>query len=229
MLEIKRHRATLVRILKDIYTNISISSILGLKGGTACYLFYDLPRFSVDLDFDLLDLKKKRFVFERIEGILKNHGKLKERRHKRQTLFFILSYRETAQNIKVEISKRSFGSSFKIKNYLGISMLVMKKEDISAHKLVALLERKKPANRDLFDLWFFLKKDWEVNKKMVERRTGVKFEDYLKKCIKFVEKINERHILAGMGELLDEETKKWAKKNLKKDLLFLLKLKLETL
>lgn len=229
MFEIRIHKTILLQILKDIYTDISISSILGFKGGTACYFFYDLPRFSVDLDFDLLDLNKEKFVFGKIGEILKNYGEIKEKRSKRYTLFFILSYNKEAQNIKVEISKRTFGSDYEIKNYLGISMLVMRKEDLFAHKLVTLLERKKLANRDIFDVWFFLKNNWEINKEIVEKRTGMEIKKYLKKCIKFVEKASERHILAGMGELLDEKTKTWAKKNLKKDLLFLLKLKSENL
>jgi len=229
MLNIRTHKIILLQILKDIYTDISISSTLGFKGGTACYFFYDLPRFSVDLDFDLLDLEKDKIVFEKIKEILKNYGEIKEASDKRFTLFFVLSYSKEAQNIKVEISKRDFNSTYEIKNYLGISMLVMKKEDISAHKLVAILDRKQLANRDLFDAWFFLKNNWEINEKIVEKRTGMKLKGHLKKCQKRIEKINERYILAGMGELLDEKTKNWTKQNLKKDLLFLLKLKSENL
>ena len=41
------------RILKDVYTDVSIAPLLGFKGGTCAYFFYGLPRFSVDLDFDL--------------------------------------------------------------------------------------------------------------------------------------------------------------------------------
>jgi len=225
MLDISIHKTILLQILKDIYTDISISSVLGFKGGTAGYLFYDLPRFSVDLDFDLLNPQKEKIVFEKIENILKNYGEVKDKVNKRYTIFFIFSYSKEAQNVKIEISKRNFGSSYEIKNYLGISMLVMKKEDIFAHKLVALLERKELANRDLFDFWFFLKNNWGIREDLVEKRTKMKFKSYLRKCIKFVEQINEKHILAGMGELLDEKTKSWTKKNLKKDLLFLLRLK----
>jgi predicted nucleotidyltransferase component of viral defense system len=226
MLDIRTHKTILLQILKDVYTDISISSTLGFKGGTACYFFYDLPRFSIDLDFDLLDLNKEKIVFEKNKEILKNYGELKEARNKRYTLFFILSYSKEAQNIKIEISKRSFGSNYEIKNYLGISMLVMKKEDIFAHKLAAILDRKQLTNRDLFDTWFFLKNNWEINEKIIEKRTGMKLKDYLKKCQKKIEKANKGHILAGVGELLDEKTKNWAKENLKKDLLFLLELKL---
>jgi hypothetical protein len=56
----------------------------------------------------------------------------------------------------------------------------------------------------------------------------MEFKEFLKECIKKLEKLPEKGILAGMGELLDEKTKIWAKKNLKNDTLFLLKLKLES-
>ena len=54
MLDTDRHKNILIKILKDIYTDNTIGPILGFKGGTAAYLFYDLPRFSVDIDFDLI-------------------------------------------------------------------------------------------------------------------------------------------------------------------------------
>jgi predicted nucleotidyltransferase component of viral defense system len=227
MLDIDRHKFTLVQILKEIYSNISISSLLGLNGGTALYLFYNLPRFSVDLDFNLLDLKEKEKVFPIIQNILKKAGVLKDEREKKNTLFFLLSYGEKERNIKVEVSKRAFPDHYEVKNYLGISMLVLRKEDMFAHKLVALTERKSIANRDFFDLWFFMKNNWEVNREIVEMRTGMELNKYLKGCIKKVEKVDERYILQGLGEILDEKNKKWAKENLKKDLLFYLRLYLE--
>ena len=61
----------------------------------------------------------------------------------------------------------------------------------------------------------------------MERKTEMKFTDYLKKCIEFVENIPDKGILSGMGELIDEKQKIWVKSKLKQDVLFLLKLKLE--
>ena len=58
-LNITTHRNLLLKILKDIYSDTALGPVLGFKGGTAAYFFYDLPRFSVDLDFDLLDTGKK--------------------------------------------------------------------------------------------------------------------------------------------------------------------------
>jgi len=222
------HKNILLQILKDIFSDTSISPFLGLKGGTAAYMFYDLPRFSVDLDFDLLDETKEEYIFSRVEQIVKNYGKIKEARKKRFNLFFLLSYKEKAQNIKVEINRRLFGSRYELKTYLGISMLVMKKEDMFAHKLMAMYERIGRTNRDIYDVWFFLKNNWPINKKIVEDRSGMSFRELLKKCVVALEKMKDRKILDGMGEILDEKQKKWVRTNLKKDVLFLLKLKLES-
>ena len=227
MLNILEHKNILLQILKDIYSDTSVSPFLGFKGGTAACLFYGLSRFSVDLDFDLLDETKEGIVFSRIEEIAKNYGKLKEARKKRFNLFILLSYKEESQNIKIEVNRRAFGSQYELKTYLGISMLVIKKEDMFAHKLMAMYERIGKTSRDIYDVWFFLKNNWSINKKIVEERSGMTFKEVLAKCITALEKVENRNILLGMGELLDGKTKNWAKENLKKDALFLLKLKLE--
>jgi predicted nucleotidyltransferase component of viral defense system len=226
-LNITTHKNILLKILKDIYTDTSLGPLLGFKGGTAAYLFYNLDRFSVDIDFDLLDETKEQEVFDKVENIAREYGRIKEKRDKRHTLFILLSYSDEAQNIKIEINKRSFGSQYEVKNYLGISMLVMKCEDMFTHKLVAMVERNKIANRDIYDVHFFLKNNWKINKEIVEKRTKMKFKDYLKECIKFVEDVSERGILSGMGELINEKQKAWVKSKLKKDTVFLLKLMLD--
>ncbi len=236
-LNITTHKNILLKILKDIYTDTSLGPLLGFKGGTATYLFYDLDRFSVDLDFDLLDEVKpssakssagrEQEVFDKVENIVKEYGAIKDKSNKYHTLFIHLSYAEEAQNIKIEINKRSFGSQYEVKNYLGISMLVMRREDMFAHKLVAMTERNKIANRDVYDIHFFLKNNWEINREIVEKRTEMKFVDYLKKCIEFVENVPERGILSGMGELINEKQKAWVKSKLKQDTVFLLKLMLD--
>jgi predicted nucleotidyltransferase component of viral defense system len=227
MLDRNAHKTILLQILKDIYTDPSLGPVLGFKGGTAANLFYDLGRFSVDLDFDLLKGDKESFVFDKVDKILNEYGIIKEKHRKKHTLLFVVSYDEKSQNIKVEINRRVFGSRYELKNYLGISMLIMVREDMFAHKLVAVLERTKTANRDVYDIWHFLKNRWPINKEIVEKRTGKNLKDYMKKGIAFVESLSDRNILSGMGELMDEKQKAWAKTNLRKDTVFLLKVRLE--
>jgi len=182
-LNITTHKNILIKILKNIYTDSTIGPLLGFKGGTAVYLFYNLNRFSVDLDFDLLDAEKADYVFEQIKKILENYGAIKEAEKKRFNLFYVLAYDDKfpgAQNIKVEINRRAFGSKYEVKSYLGISMKVMVREDMFAHKLCAMYERIGKTNRDIFDVQFFLAHDWPVNKKIVEDRMGVTYKEFLK-------------------------------------------------
>ena len=226
MLDKNKHRSILLQILKDIYSDIEISSGLGFKGGTAIYLFYDLNRFSVDLDFDLLDGGKADIVSGRLKSILKEYGEIKDFFNKKFTIFFLLSYGKKEHNIKIEINKRDFGSKYEIKNYLGISIQTMAIEDMAAHKLAALLDRKSVANRDIFDIWFFLKNNFDINEIIIKTRTGLKLKEYLNKCIKFLEKYNDKYILQGIGELIDEKQKVWVKTKLKSEVIFLLKVKL---
>ena len=106
MLNKEKHKLLMGKILRDIYTDVTISSLLGFKGGTCAYFFYDLPRFSVDLNFDLLEVNEenKKKVYGKIVGILSKYGKVKDKQIKRFTVFALLSYGDEDHNIKVEIN-----------------------------------------------------------------------------------------------------------------------------
>lgn len=83
------------------------------------------------------------------------------------------------------------------------------------------------ASRDVYDIWFFLKNLWPVNKEIVERRTGTDFRDHLRRCLSFIESFSDSHLLAGLGDLLDEKQKAWARARLKQDTIYLLKPRLQ--
>lgn len=220
------HRNFMVSILRLIYSDVLLRSSLGFKGGTAAMLFYGLPRFSVDLDFDLLDPSKKEEVGRRLAGILPQFGTVTESYDKHYTLFFLLSYKKNERGLKVEISKRTIRSAYVLKNFLGISMLVMKEEDMVAGKLAALLTRRKFATRDMYDLWFFLKENWDINEEFLKKKTGISLAQALRKAQKVVKKVKPTELLAGLGELLeDEKQKAWVKGKLQEELLFQLKLR----
>jgi predicted nucleotidyltransferase component of viral defense system len=79
MNDINRHKFYLVSVLKDIYSDTELAALLGFKGGTAQMLFYDLPRFSVDLDFNLLNPERSTSVFTKIRSLLLEYGKIRVR------------------------------------------------------------------------------------------------------------------------------------------------------
>ena len=106
-------------------------------------------------------------------------------------------------------------------------MLVMVKEYMFAHKLMAMYERLGKTNRDIFDVYSFAEDNWSINKEIVEKRAGMPFKEFLKKLISALENLNDYNILDGLGELITEKQKTWVKTKLKTETLFLLKLALE--
>jgi predicted nucleotidyltransferase component of viral defense system len=223
------HKNIQLQILKEIYSDTTLAPHLGFKGGTAALMFYDLDRKSVDIDFDLLDESKEKEVFEKILKIAQGYGEIRESRIKRFNLIVILSYDPKAQNIKIEVNRRKFGSRYELRTLLGISMLVMVKEDMFANKLMAMYERVGKTSRDVFDVYFFTKNNWPINKEIVEKRAGIPFKKVLEKCIGLLEKMSNRNILVGLGEFLTESQKDWARAKLREETIFLLKARLESL
>jgi predicted nucleotidyltransferase component of viral defense system len=222
MVNLNRHKFFMAQILKDIYSDIELSNWLGFKGGTAMMFFYDLPRFSVDLDFDLLHPEKEEVVYLKVRNILLKYGKITDEAKKFFGPILVLDYGFGERKLKVEISNRIFDNRYEIKNLLGINMKVMALPDMFAHKICALLDRNAITNRDIFDCWFFMQKQTPVNKNIVEHRMGIPFRNYLQKCTDLLESMNDKGILQGMGELMDDELKAFVKTNLRKETISLM-------
>jgi|SRR5680860_157139 len=227
-LDYPKHKNILLQILKDIFFDTSLSSYVGFKGGTAALMFYGLNRNSVDIDLDLLDESKEQEVFEKIQKIAMGYGKVVDSRIKRFNLITIISYDLKSQNIKIEVNRRDFGSKYELKTLLGISMKVMVKEDMFANKLMAMYERIGKTSRDIYDVYFFAKNNWPINRELVERRAQMPFNDVLVKCVDLLEKMNNRHILDGLGEVLGDAKKDWARAKLRTETIFLLNAWLES-
>ncbi|MBA4410946.1 MAG: nucleotidyl transferase AbiEii/AbiGii toxin family protein [Bacteroidota bacterium] len=223
MMDINRHKFFLVQILKDIYSDIELANWLGFKGGTALMFFYDLPRFSVDLDFNLINTEKVDTVYEKVRAILLKYGTITDEAKKFYGPIMVLDYGVGERKLKVEISVRQFDNQYEIKNLLGINMKVLVKPDMFAHKLCALLDRNVLTTRDIFDCWFFMQKQTPVNKNIIESRMEMIYSEYLQKCIETLEAMNDKGLLEGLGELMDSDLKNFVRSKLRTDTIVLLK------
>lgn len=215
MLDINKHKFFMVSLLKEIYADNLLATALGFKGGTAHMLFYGLPRFSVDLDFNLLSPEKSNTVFKKIRDIVLKYGKIRDEAEKHFGLLLVLDYGQQERNLKIEISNREFPDRYEIKHFLGIAMKVMVKPDMFAHKLCALLDRTMLTNRDVFDVYYFLSQKTPVNKTIVEERMKMSFEAYLDKCISRIDGIPPKSLLNGIGELIEDDMKAFVRNKLK--------------
>jgi len=99
---------------------------------------------------------------------------------------------------------------------------------MAAGKLSALLTRKKFAARDLFDLWYILSQDWQIDEHSLKNQTHLSLKDALNKALNKIKSVHKKQLLQGVGELIDEKQKNWIKDKLKNELIFLIKPRLET-
>jgi predicted nucleotidyltransferase component of viral defense system len=207
------HKQILIKILVDIFKEFG--GRLGFKGGTCAYLFYELPRISLDLDFDLLSPFEKKDM-DALKAIFTKKGMIKDFKNKRFTVFFLLSYAKDAPNIKVEFNKRIWeNNAYKTVWFLGVEMRIADESTVLTNKLVALSDRRMPVARDLFDGYYLLKLGFKLNERLIMERTGKTLEDYIEFLIPFIERTyNRRNILHGLGDVLENKQKDWVRKEL---------------
>ena len=222
-MDINKHKFYLVQLLKDIYSDSELANCLGFKGGTAMMFFYDLPRFSVDLDFNLLLPEKSEHVYQKVKKIVLKHGTIHDEAQKHYGPLLVLDYGTTERKLKIEISNRSADDEYEIKNLLGINMKVMTLRDMFSHKLCALLDRGSLVNRDIFDCWFFMSKQTPINPAIIEQRMGKSVPEYLQDCIDTLENIPNKSLLDGLGELLNPQQKTFVRNKLRQEAVTLLK------
>jgi len=188
---------------------------IAFKGGTCAYFFYNLPRFSFDLDFDVLrefsPADKDEFL-----SVLSRHGQARDFRDKQNTIFCLFDYGKGHPNIKVELSRRVWKNNiYKPVWFLGVPLAVADETTVLTNKLVALTDRKTAVARDLYDSWYFLKAGFPVNGELIKERTGKDLAEYLKYMAGFIKKTyTPRNVLHGLGDALDEKQKSWAKDHL---------------
>lgn len=224
MLNINKHKEILNGILIDIYRNTKLAPYLGFKWWTACMYFYGLDRFSTDLDFDLLDSWKLENVQIQLEKILKKHGTIKNKYLRENTIFFLLSYWILDMNVKIEISRRNYPNKYDIINWKWFSVKIMEKSYILSHKMVALTDRTKLANRDIYDIYYFLSHHWTWSEEIIKFRTWLNSREYITKMIEFLKSKKNVNILDHIWEVLfNNKQKYFVKNNLLEELIVLLK------
>jgi predicted nucleotidyltransferase component of viral defense system len=225
MLDRIKHETVLKSILRDVYQDDILKTSLGFKGGTCLYIFYNLDRFSVDLDFNITN---DNFDPNKVTTIVKQCLSIEEQ-EKRNTWFWLGSYEKGKQKVKIEISKRDYPDRYINLNFYGLTIPTMTPDCMFAHKLCAISDRKKLLSRDLYDAHFMFKNrhksGFEINEEIIKIRTGKTSKEYCEFLIPFIEKeVHPRTILEGIGELISEKQKIWVKNYLIRDLIIELKI-----
>ena len=210
----QKHKLYMAQILSLIFKDKDLCNILGFKGGTALMFFHNLPRFSTDLDFNLLDMSKQDVAYNKIRQILLRFGTIDDEAKKLNGPVLVLDYGKGERMLKVEISNRQYDNHYETKNLAGTDIRVLTIPDMFAHKLCAMGERLSP--RDVFDVWFFLQQiHASINENIIIERTGKTVVEYAAWCSQGVREASPKLLMQGLGEVIDNtRTKNFVKTKL---------------
>ena len=210
----QKHKLYMAQILSLIYKDKDLCNILGFKGGTALMFFHNLPRFSTDLDLNLIDTSKLDIAYSKVRKILLRFGTIDDEAKKLYGPVLVLNYGKGERMLKVEISTRQFDNHYETKTLAGTDIKVLTIPDMFAHKLCAMGERLSP--RDVFDVWFFLQKlHASINEQIVMERTGETVSEYANLCARKVREASPKLLMQGLGEVIDDtRTKSFVKTKL---------------
>lgn len=210
----QRHKLYMAQVLSLIFKDKDLCNVVGFKGGTALMFFHNLPRFSTDLDFNLLDVSKQDMVYNKVRQILLRFGTIDDEAKKLNGPILVLNYGKGERMLKVEISNRQYDNHYETKTLAGTDIRVLTVPDMFAHKLCAMGERLSP--RDVFDVWFFLQQmHASVNKNIIKEQTGKTVSEYAAWCSQRVREASPKLLMQGLGEVIDDSrTKNFVKTRL---------------
>ncbi len=225
------HRIRMFSLLKHLYSQSS-GKHLWFKWGTALYFFYNLPRFSVDLDFDLIDDIDPKIFTSTISSLKKfvisKWWKIKKDGTLQHSHRYIIQY-WWEKKLKLEFSKHTYPNTYEPKNLFGLEVQTMSIQHMFAHKLCALVSRYQQrnylANRDIYDIHFLLSKHISPDQDIIKIRSKTLANkemniserySFLANFVTTHENHFRNNILDGLGELIDNSS---AKHQIKKHLI----------
>jgi len=184
-------------------------SLIAFMGGTALKLFYDLPRYSEDVDYDALQVGSPEGLIGIIKGLCTKKGwEITDNALKYYTILVELRFRGPDRNfhIKIEISTREKELKTAILPLRGVPIVTLEPSFLMTEKLLTFLDRQ--AGRDIFDAWFILNGGYPLDEAMIEKA----FENrsaFFQALLNTVKKADPKKILRDTGKLLNQDYRNW--------------------
>ena len=161
------HKAWLYRLLSEIADKEKLGDLLRFKGGTCAAMQGYLDRFSVDLDFDLLDSKKNSLCSKLLEEVFLSLD-LSIKDQSSNVPQYFLRYPNKLKGrsvIKIDVTFPAPTTNEYEPIYfsdIAKTLQCQTVESMFSNKLVALIERYEKngsiAGRDIFDINSFYQK-----------------------------------------------------------------------
>jgi Nucleotidyl transferase AbiEii toxin, Type IV TA system len=227
------HKSQLNRLLMEIIDQPALAQHLAFKGGTCAAMLGCLDRFSVDLDFDILENADETTLRDEFHQVFDHLG-LKVTGELDKVLFFQLRYPNDPgkrNTLKASCSNPTIRSNqYKVQYFAEIDRLMNSQtiETMFANKLVAVTDRyelhQSIAGRDIYDVNYFFVHGYAYHAPVIQDRTGLTPGEYFGKLIEFIkEHITQTVINEDLNSLLPEKQFQQIRKILIPETLALLK------
>ncbi|MBN1363206.1 MAG: nucleotidyl transferase AbiEii/AbiGii toxin family protein [Syntrophaceae bacterium] len=209
MRNLTRHEKFEIEMLDRLNSGKFLRQLV-FVGGTMLRLCYGLNRFSVDLDFWIVEELDERKLFGDMKRYLAGLYTLKDAANKFHTLLFEAKSDEYPNSLKIEIRKNiekihtEQAIAYSTYSDTQVFVTVPALEDVLERKIKAFLDRKEV--RDVFDMEFLLKRGIRLNVPRAD----------LERLLNDIEALSRRDYTQKLGSLLEEEDRKYyTKENFK--------------
>lgn len=191
------HKSQLNRLLIEIIDQPALSQNLAFKGGTCAAMLGYLDRFSVDLDFDVLNNADETVLRGELHQVFDYLG-LTVAEELKNALMFRLRYpSKPGKRSTMKVSANSHvvkANKYRV-IYLSEVDRMMNCQTVKtmfANKLVAVTNRHDlhgtVAGRDIYDIHHFFIHGHSYNAQVILERTGLEPSEYFKKLSHFIKK-----------------------------------------
>lgn len=219
---------TIIEVVQEIAKS-NAGSQIAFKGGTALKLFFDLPRYSEDIDYDSLPGVSAHELMNDLRDLFtKRRYEITDEAIKYFTILLELRFSGPDRHfrVKIEISTREKELETTILSFRGVPILTLEPSFLMTEKLLTFVDRR--AGRDIFDAWFILEHDYPLKESLIEK-TFAGYKDFYKALLNIVEKTNTKKILRDTGKLLGEDHRNWIRTSFLPDFAQLIRDKISSL
>ncbi|MBU1953399.1 nucleotidyl transferase AbiEii/AbiGii toxin family protein [Patescibacteria group bacterium] len=227
------HKNWMYRVLSEIADDTTLNGLLRFKGGTCAAMRGIIDRFSVDLDFDLMDDKKIKQANSHLEKIFKKLG-LQIKDHSLHVPQYFVKYDNKPgerNTLRIDVTTPPPASNdYEPVRLTEIDRIIncQTAETMFANKLVATLERyekhKSIAGRDIFDIHTFYTKGLTFKEQIIVERRQTGLREFFTQLEKFIEKnITQKILNEDLNSLMEPEAFRKTRKYLKGEVMTYLK------
>ena len=201
---------TIIEVVQTVAKS-EAGSHLAFKGGTALKLFYDLPRYSEDIEYDFLGKISPQRMMDILKSVAdKKKWEVTGDAVKYNTILLEFRFAGPERNfrIKIEVSTREKELKTTIQSLRGVPVLTLEPSFLMTEKLITFVKRQ--AGRDIFDAWFILNNAFPLDQAMLVDNFGGR-TNFFATLLDLIQKADPKKILRDTGKLLSVDQRNWIK------------------